>query len=835
MKKFFRIIAIVLGVLLLLIFFTPILLKGKIENIAKQEINSQLNAKVNWDKFSLSLVKKFPSLSVNMTGLSVVGTQQFEGDTLLSINSFLVSVDLMSAISGDQLEVETILLDKPSISAIVLADSTANWDIMKTTSEEMQEETTDTSSTNFGITLQQFQIKDATIKYNDKTSDLSALITNFNLDLSGDFSASSTDLNLNTSIESVDVKMDDIKYLNGLSVSLSAAMLADMDKMLFTFKENDLMLNRLNLGFDGTVAMLEEGYDLDLSLNTKRTDFKAIFDLIPDVYQSYIEGIDTKGNLTLTSTAKGIYKDPENLPAFNVLLNVSDGSVKYPDLPKSINDINIKLTVENEGGSPDNTISELNKFHFKLDQNPFDASLIVKTPISNAQYNGGIKGTINLNSLKEALPLDSFDIKGIVTADISVDGDMKTIEAEAYDEIKSDGSISLNNFYYSSKDLPQTVDIPTAVLTFSPKSIILDDFKCIVGKSDFILKGKIENYLPYVFKDETIKGTLTHQSNLIDVNEFLSEETKQDTTVAEDTTALETVNVPKNIDFVFISSINKLLYDKLVIDDAKGKITVNNGIVKLNGMEMSLLDGQIIMGGEYNTQNESKPFADFTFNATNIDITKTANSFSVIDSLMPIAKSSKGKISASLHYNSLINNEMSPVISSITGGGEIISPFIEVSNSKVLNGMASLLNNDKYKKLKAENIDINFIMQDGKIIVKPFSPTVFDKKLTVYGEQGFDQSLNYVVKTPVSKKDVAGALGFLGDGFADSGSDYIVDVIIKGTAKDPKMSLDLSEASKQAQKEVGKEAEKVIKEVLKDENVQKTVNDLLKNFGKKKK
>ncbi len=835
MKKFFRIIAIVLGVFLLLIFLTPILLKGKIENIAKQEINSQLNAKVNWDKFSLSLIKKFPSLSVNMTGLSVVGTQQFEGDTLLSINSFLVSVDLMSAISGDQLDVEAILLDKPSISAIVLADSTANWDIMKTTSDEIQEETEDTSSTNFGITLQQFQIKDATIKYNDKTSDLSALITNLNLDLSGDFSASSTDLNLNTSIERVDVTMEDIKYLNGLSVSLSAAMLADMDKMLFTFKENDLMLNRLNLGFDGTVAMLEEGYDLDLTLNTKRTDFKAIFDLIPDAYHSYIEGIDTKGNLTLTSTAKGIYKDPDNLPAFNVLLNVSDGSVKYPDLPKSLNDINIKLTVENEGGSPDNTISEINKFHFKLDQNPFDASLIVKTPISNAQYNGGIKGTINLNSLKEALPLDSFDIKGIVTADISVDGDMKTIEAEAYDEIKSDGSISLNNFYYSSKDLPQSVDIPTAVLTFSPKSIILDDFKCIVGKSDFTLKGKIENYLPYVFKDETIKGTLTHQSNLIDVNEFLSEETEQDTTVTEDTTALETVNVPKNIDFVFISSINKLLYDKLVIDDAKGKITVNNGIVKLNGMEMNLLDGQIIMGGEYNTQNESKPFADFTFNATNIDITKTANSFSVIDSLMPIAKSSKGKISASLHYNSLIDNEMSPVISSITGGGEIISPFIEVSNSKVLNGMASLLNNDKYKKLKAENIDINFIMQDGKIIVKPFSPTVFDKKLTVYGEQGFDQSLNYVVKTPVSKKDVAGALGFLGDGFADSGSDYIVDVIIKGTAKDPKMSLDLSEASKQAQKEVGKEAEKVIKEVLKDENVQKTVNDLLKSFGKKKK
>ncbi len=835
MKKFIRIVAIVLGVLILLLFLTPLLLKGKIENIAKQEINNQLKAQVNWDDFSLSLINNFPNLSVNMSGLSVVGTQQFEGDTLFSITSLQVSVDLLSAMSGDQLEIETVLLDNPSVSAIVLADSTVNWDIMKASSDETQEESTDASSTNFGIKLQKFEIRKASIKYTDATSDISALLTNMNLELSGDFSASLTDLNLNTSVESIDFTMENVSYLNGLSVSLSAEMLANMEKMIFTFKENDLLVNKLNLGFDGTVAMLDDGYDLNLKLNTKRTDFEAIFDLVPEAYHSYIEGIDAKGNLTLISTVKGLYKDADHLPAFNVLLNVNDGFVKYPDLPKSINDINIKILVDNQGGTADNTISEINKFHFELDKNPFDASLIVKTPVSNAQYKGGLQGIINLNSLKEALPLDSFDIKGIVAADINVDGDVKTIEAEAYDEIKSEGSISLSHFYYSDKDLSQAIDIPSAVLTFSPKVVNLDDFRCIIGKSDFNLKGKIENYLPYIFKDETITGTLTHQSNLIDVNEFLMDETEQDSSEVEDTASFETVQIPKNIDFVFNSSINKLLYDKLVIDDTKGKITVRDGIVKLNGIEMSLLDGQIIMGGEYNTQDESKPFADFTFKATDIDITKTANSFSVIDSLMPIAKSSKGKISASLHYNSQIDEEMSPVISSITGEGEIISPYIEVSNSKVLNGMASLLNNDKYKKLKATNIDVNFIMQDGKIIVKPFSPTVFDKKITVYGEQGFDQSLNYVVKTPVSKKDVAGALGILGDGFVNSGSDYIVDVIIKGTAKNPKMSLDLSAASKQVQKEVGKEAEKAIKEVLKDENVQKTVNDLLKNFGKKKK
>ncbi len=835
MKKFIKVFALIIGVFVLLLFITPILLKGKIETIAKQEINKQINATVNWDDFSLSLIRKFPSLSINMSGLSVVGLQQFEGDTILSLKDFYVSVDLLSAISGSEVEVETILLDKPFIHAKVLADSTANWDIMKSTTTEVEEPEAEESSSSFGITLEEFEIRDASLKYDDATMALNTSVDHFNLNLSGDLSASSTDLKIITSVENINLTMEQVRYLHNLSVSLSANMLADMDQMIFTFKENDLMLNRLNLGFNGTIALLDEGYDLDLNLKTKSTDFDAIFGLIPEAFTSYVEGVKTKGNFTLESSAKGIYKDADNLPAFNVNLIVEDGFVQYPDLPKSVGDINVNFTVDNAGGSPDNTISEIKKFHFKLGDNPFDASMIIKTPVSNAQFKGGILGTIDLKSLKEAIPLDSFDIKGIIDADITVDGDLKTIEAEDYEAIQANGKMALNQFFYASNDLPQAVDIQSAQLKFSPKEITLDKLECNIGKSDFSLKGKIENYLPYIFKDETIKGVLVHQSKLIDVNEFLMNETEEEEIESDDTTALETIEVPKNIDFVFTSSINKVLYDKLVIDDAKGKITVRNGIVSLDGMDMNLLDGKIIMGGAYNTQNIDKPFADFTFNASSIDLTKTANSFSVIDSLMPIAKSSKGKISATLHYNSLLDNEMSPVISSITGNGNLKSPFIEVSNSKVLNGMAQLLKNDKYKKLKAENIDVNFILQDGKIIVKPFSPTVFDKKLIISGEQGFDQSLNYIVKTPVSRKDVAGALGFLSDGFADSGSDYVVDVIIKGTAKNPKMSLDLSAATKQAQKEVGKEAEKVIKEVLKDENVQKSVNEFLKSIGKKKK
>ena len=42
------------------------------------------------------------------------------------------------------------------------------------------------------------------------------------------------------------------------------------------------------------------------------------------------------------------------------------------------------------------------------------------------------------------------------------------------------------------------------------------------GKSDFTLNGRIENYIPYVFGNQTIKGNLSMRSKLIDVSEIMS-------------------------------------------------------------------------------------------------------------------------------------------------------------------------------------------------------------------------------------------------------------------------------------------------------------------------
>jgi hypothetical protein len=837
MKKYIKISLGILGVVFVILLVVPMLFKGKVEQIAKNEINKQLNANVDWGNLSLSVLRNFPNLTVGLQELSVIGVEKFDGDTLMYFSDFTVSVDLLSALSGKKIKVKGITLINPALNAKVMSDSTVNWDIAKYSepTSEIEIDTIASESQDFQINLENFVVENATITYVDETMDLKTGIKGLNLNLWGDMSASLTDLNVSAFINEADITMGGNRYVQNLQTKLNATIQANLDDMEFIFKENDLWLNKLNLGFDGSIVLLDKGYELDLKLLAKRTDFKSLLELFPEEFHSEMRGLNAEGMLSLVAKAKGVYVDTEQLPSFNLLMNVKDAKIQYVDLPKSINNINVNLQIDNEGGSIDNTVVTLDTFHFEVDKNSFDAYALLKTPLSNAQFKADLVGMLNFASIKDALPLAEVEINGAINADIHVDGDMKMVEKEQYESLVINGFVDMQNFAYSSKDFPLPVKIRSAQVLFSPKTITLSHLNSQIGRSDYALQGKIENYISYAFNDEKIYGKLNLQSNLIDVNEFMIKEEVTNATQIEDTASVEVFEVPKNIDFTFTSSLKEILYDKLEINNTKGKITVQNGNVILDGVAMSLLDGEVVMAGQYNTQKEENPFVDFLFNAENININKAANSFTVVDTLMPIAKKAKGFISANVKYNSTLAEDMTPVISSITGGGKVKSEVIEISNSKVLNRMADLLKKDQYRKLKAEDIDIDFVMKDGKVIVYPFTARVFGKSLTISGEQGFDQSLNYVIKTPVSKKEIENAMSIVGSNLTDTEGDVLVDVIIKGKAQNPKISMDLTEVKKEMEKEVKKEvqekAEKVIKEVIKDEKVKKTVDDIRKKLG----
>src|SRR5665647_873570 len=126
--------------------------------------------------------------------------------------------------------------------------------------------------------------------------------------------------------------------------------------------------------------------------------------------------------------------------------------------------------------------------------------------MSDPDFKGSMVGRIDLSALSKAVPMDSISLAGIIDMSAQMAGRMSMIEKKQYDSFKASGTMSIKNMLIAMIGYPE-VKINEAAFMFTPAYAAMTNTNLSVGgKSDFALSGRIENYIPYVFGNQTIKG-----------------------------------------------------------------------------------------------------------------------------------------------------------------------------------------------------------------------------------------------------------------------------------------------------------------------------------------
>ena len=204
MKRFLKITATVVAVVLVVAIVTPLLLRGKIGDIVKREANAMLAARLDFEKLDISLLRNFPNASLNLKGLTLVGTDRFEGDTIVAARRITVVVNLMSLVGDEGFEVRKIILASPALHAHKLADGAVNWDVMKPSEPADTTAAEESAPSSFRLSVRDFRLTDAVIRYEDDSTGMELRTAPLSLRLSGDMSAESTQLDLDLLAGGVD-------------------------------------------------------------------------------------------------------------------------------------------------------------------------------------------------------------------------------------------------------------------------------------------------------------------------------------------------------------------------------------------------------------------------------------------------------------------------------------------------------------------------------------------------------------------------------------------------------------------------------------------------------
>ena len=797
MKKIVKIVAIVVAVVLVAAFVAPMLLRGKIAQIVKREANEMLDARVDFEKLDISLLRHFPRASLDLKGLTVVGAGPFEGDTIVAANRISVVVNPMSLFGDDGFEVTKVILAEPALHAHKLADGKVNWDIVKASGEEPAagEVSSEEGSSSFSLSIRDFRISDATIRYEDDSTGMRFSTAPLSLRLRGDMSADQTDLDqtdldLRLTAGAVRLVSGGIPLLSDAEAELDAVIAADLKNNRFTFSRNRLRLNAIELTLDGWAEMKDDAVAMDITAGCDKVQFKDVLSLVPAFYTRDFRNLSASGELSMALWARGEMRGAA-LPAFELKTEVRNGIFQYSSLPKAVDGINIAVRIANPGGVMDKTEVDLSEFTLRMAGNTLSASLYATNLVSDPVFRAAADGRVDLGAVKEVYPLgEDVALSGLISADVKVSGRMSDVEKARYGQIGASGTFVVEKLGLSMPGLP-AVHIRRAAAT-----ITLGEFGVTVGKSDLAANGQLTGYIGYLLRGDKLSGRLYVKSDLLDLNEIMNampadEETAGGEaaaqTPAESPAPAQALEVPRNLDLSLKTELQKVLFQKMTIGGITGEMRMADGTLSLSRLRMQLFGGTATASGSYSTASDpQRPALQLSLGLSGASFSKTFDELEMVQKLVPVFAKTGGDYSLSLDMSATLDAQMSPDLQSVNATGEIKSANIHVQNIEAFDALAKALGNDDLRKIEARDVAIRFSIKDGRITTQPFDLKMGGVNINLAGSTGLDQTIDYKARVAVPGGKTLQSVG----------------VNIGGTFSSPKITLGIREAAEEAVKNV---------------------------------
>ena len=483
MRKFLLGLLIFIVVLVAALAAAPFLFKDKIRQAFDKQLAERVRAKVEYDpnQISVSLLRHFPNLTLDVDNLRIIGQDSFSRDTLAYLPTLQVGLNLMSVISGDQIKVNSVTLDQPDINVRVLKSGRANWDVFVSDSTAAAKGQ-DTTSVN--VAINGWAINDGHLRYQDLTIPFALEARHINHTGSGDFAQNIFDLDSHTTADGFRMSYAGTPYVSNAKLDADVTMAMNLEKMLFTFKDNKVKLNDFPFSFQGDIG-LPNATDItyDLTFKALQTDFKNVLSVVPGMFTKQFGDIKTSGKVAFNGYFKGV-QNALKMPGYGVNLQVQDGMFKYPDLPEAARNINVDMVVDNPSGFTNNVKVNVKKFHLDLGKNPIDGNVAIDG-LEPMNVDGRVKANVDLAEMMKVYPVQDLTLRG----QLFVDAVAKGVYSKTQMPVVN-AKMNLTNGYVKSQQFPAPIQNLTLNGTVTNTTGQVNDTRINIPQFKMLLDGE---------------------------------------------------------------------------------------------------------------------------------------------------------------------------------------------------------------------------------------------------------------------------------------------------------------------------------------------------------
>ena len=484
--KILKITGITSVITLLLLILLPILFADTITEKVKILANNNLEGELNFKESELSFFKHFPSLTLTLNELNLNGSKPFKDQSLVTAKEIGFGIDVWSVVFGSQTQIEEIFLEEAKINILVNKKGEANYNIYKSDSKD-----TTTTSESASLKLENIQINNSHLVYNDKSTKILIEAKGFNYKGKGDLLESNFNLKTSARIDGLSFAYDQKEYLKNKKVKADLITKINTNSLSFVFEKNDLVINKLPVKFTGLFDFLKNGYQMDFELKTEDSNLDDLFTALPAEYVSWMTETKMKGKTSAFLTLKGKYIASQNLsPEVNFNIKVRNGYVKHTKAPYPVENIFLNFDTKLPNLDINQLKVRLDSLYFDVNKNNLSAILISDGFGKKITIDSKVKSKLDLAFLSNALQIPNFKLAGNLDADIVSKGNYSK-EDRKFPITK--GNFEIKNGFIQTAYYPKPIQNINLKANLNSPTGNFKDASFILSPANFTFEGESFN------------------------------------------------------------------------------------------------------------------------------------------------------------------------------------------------------------------------------------------------------------------------------------------------------------------------------------------------------
>ncbi|MCG8310577.1 MAG: DUF3971 domain-containing protein [Cytophagales bacterium] len=711
-----------------------IIYKNEIIGVFLRETNKHITTPINVEKIEISLLSKFPDISIDLKNVTVRESTNNHKGILGKAKQISVSFNPIDIINKNY-----------SVSGIHIFDAEVTLKIDKYGHSNYLFYKKDSTSGNTIFSLDNVSAKNLSVDYLDEKSNYRVALVAKNVSSKLGQKDKILSVHLEGDLISDEIKVNKRVFFNNKSLKIDSEFEVDLKEKSYSFKS---LLVQVDKGkFDVSGNLDPSGKSLDLKIIGLNTNFQSINSLLSSDLAKHFEGYNTKGNVYFTGMVRGTY-GANRSPHVNVEFGAKKASFFHPQYNRQINNLNLEGHFTS--GKKNNSSSyrlDIKNFFCTLEDKQLQGSLSLQN-FKDYHMDLILKGEADVNTLmllfSKKYTQTAF---GNIKIDIHVHGKLR--DPKLTKNINANGEIELGNIslVLTGKKLP--LNKLNGSLILRNNDLAISNLTGFVGNSDFRLNGFI-NDISSFFTQKNLKYKMQAdlQATFLDFDELLKSNFASRDTTTNKTSPYEFKISPK-LDLDFNCEIDMLKFKRFRGRQIIGNVEIKDQIAVLKNVSFSSMGGNLKISGSVNNKRKNLVETISEASLSNINVDSVFYVFKNFNQNWLVDKNLKGQLDADINLymnfdRNLVLNSKSLVadIHTSIANGELndFEPMMELSKFVEEESLAQMRFSKMSNEIKIENRTIYLPQMEIRSNVS---------NILVSGTHTFDNDIDYHLSVPL--------------------------------------------------------------------------------------